>query len=101
MNFVTYDYIRLKCYINVSKCHLDISYIAPHEVAGFPILARAIDKFKLVLNQIKKINYNFSTVIIPVSSLSTHLILSPAVSSNFSTISRGIPQRNELYWGFA
>ena len=101
MSFVTYNNIRLKCYINVSKCLLDILYIAPHEVAGSPILARAIDHFYSFLNKIKKINYNFSTVIIPVSSLSIHLILSPAVNSNFSTISRGIPHLNELYWGFA
>lgn len=55
MNFVSYNNIRLKCYINVSKCHSDVLYIAPHEVVGSPILARAIAKFKSVFNEIKKI----------------------------------------------
>ena len=38
MRFVTYNNIRLKCYIN-------FLYMAPHEVVGSPILARAIDYF--------------------------------------------------------
>ena len=44
---VTYKYIRLKCYLN-------FVLMAPHEVAGSPMLARAIDKFYSFLNDLKK-----------------------------------------------
>ena len=60
MQFVTYNNIRLKCYINVSKCLLDILYIAPHEVAGSSILARAIDNFKLFFDKLKSLKRIFS-----------------------------------------
>ena len=92
---VSYNTIRLKCYINVSKCLLDILYIAPHEVAGSPILARAIDKFKLILNKIKKINYKFNFSTETLSSSQTQIRVSPFFNCNFSTTSEGIVVFNE------
>ena len=49
MNFVTYNNIRLKCY-------LKFIYLAPHEVAGSPMVARAINIFKMA--NAKKIIFN-------------------------------------------
>ena len=47
MNFVTYNNIRLKCYLN-------FVFMAPHEVVGSPIVARAIDNFWSSINELKK-----------------------------------------------
>lgn len=101
MNVVSYNNIRLKCYINVSKCLLDILYIAPHAVAGSPILARAIDNFNIFLNKIKKINYksNFSTETLP-SGLIIHFKLLSASNFKWCFISLGIPVLKTLYRGF-
>jgi len=56
MNFVTYNNIRFICYLN-------FVLIAPHEVAGSPILARAIDYFNSFFDELKKKikNYLFSS----------------------------------------
>ena len=56
MNFVTYNNIRLKCYIN-------FLYMAPQSSGCSPILARAIDNFYCVFSELKKIsNYLFSSM---------------------------------------
>jgi len=66
MNLVTYNNIRLKCYINF----LDI---APHEVVGSPILARAINNFNPFFKQLKK-NYLFLATYSVMSSITISLI---------------------------
>lgn len=53
MNFVTYNNIRLKCYLN-------FVFMAPCVKVGSPIVARAIDKFRSSINELKKIEYVFS-----------------------------------------
>ena len=47
MKFVTYNNIRLKCYLN-------FVLMAPHEVAGSPMVADAIDYFWTVITDLKK-----------------------------------------------
>lgn len=103
MNFVTYNNIRLKCYINVSKCHLDIFYMAPHEVVGSPILAKAIDIFYNVSLKLKKICVYSFFMVTTISSFweltsQDNLLLS--VSSSIPTISEGMVVRNDFEFGF-
>ena len=100
MYFVTYDNIRLKCYIN-------FFYVAPHEVEVPHVLARAIDKFHAFFEKNNGEDYNssFSTVI-TTSSLSSFFcihqtILSPFEMFNSFTISFGIVHLNESEWGDA
>lgn len=47
MNLVTYNNIRLKCYLN-------FIYLASHEVKGSPMVAKAINKFQTTMNDLKK-----------------------------------------------
>ena len=76
MSFVTYNNIRLKCYINVSKCLLDILYIAPHEVAGSPTLAIAIDYFNSFFDELKKLKgYLFFSIYSFSNSVTISLIV--------------------------
>ena len=67
MNFVTYNNIRLKCYLN-------FVLMAPHEVAGSPILARAIDNFNPFFKQLKKF-YLFLATYSVMSSITISLIV--------------------------
>ena len=86
---VTYKYIRLKCYIK-------FFCMAPHEVAGSPMLARALDNFYLFLNDFKKENNHKSNFLIQtLSSSQIQINVSPLFNSNFSTTSDGIVVFNE------
>ncbi len=71
--------------------------MAPHEVVGSPILARAIDNFNLFFGQIKKVFYtsNFLIQTLVSSSLNTQTRLSPFLIFNLSAISWGIVVFNE------
>lgn len=66
MNFVTYDYIRLKGY-------LKFIYLAPHEVEVLLMLARAIINFKLFLE--KNIIYLFVFTYSVINSTTISLIV--------------------------
>lgn len=69
MYSVTYNNIRLKCYIK-------FFYVAPHEVAGSPILARAINNFKSFLNELKKFKgYLFFSIYSHINSVTISLIV--------------------------
>ena len=100
MRFVTYNNIRLKCYIN-------FLYMAPHEVVGSPILARAIDYFYRVSNRLKKYNGWFYSNFLTITDISPSVIstfqsiLSPACTLSTLTISLGNPTRRDLDFGFA
>ena len=100
MNFVTYNNIRLICYL---KFVLNFVLMAPQEVAGSPILARAIDNFKLILLGKKEKSYNFNFLIqtLFLSSSTTHTRLSPFDNPNCSTISLGIVVRKLFDWALA
>ena len=65
MNFVTYNNIRLKCLINL----FILFYMAPHEVAGSLIVARAIDKFQSLNTELKKRTCFLSTVYFRLQNL--------------------------------
>ena len=96
MNFVTYNNIRLKCYLN-------FVLMAPHEVAGSPILARAINFFYCVSNKIKKIcvySFFMVTIISSLCELTSHAILLLSVNSSIPTISEGIVVLNDFEFGF-
>ena len=87
MNFVTYYILRLKCYLN-------FVLMAPHEVAGSPIVAIAIDNFNLLILGKKEKNYNFNFLIQTLfSSPITHTKLSPFDNPSLSTTSLGIVVR--------
>ncbi len=89
MNLVTYNNIRLKCYLN-------FVLMAPHEVAGSPILARAIDYFYLFLNDLKKEKNHKSNFLTPtLFSSQYHIRVSPFFKFSLSTISCGIVVFNE------
>ena len=98
MTFVTYEYFRLKCYINL----FTLFYIVPKRMGSNHVLARAIDNFKLFFKDLKKNtkkNYkiNFSTVTLPSESI-VHFKLSLASRFKCFFISLGIPVLNVLYW---
>ena len=100
---VTYNNIRLKCYIKVYA-----PYCIVRDVIGCsPILARVIDKFKSVFNEIKKIKIkdysSFLTVteILPSVTSTRQSILSPGFTPSTFTISLGKPTFNDFVWGFA
>lgn len=99
-DFITYCNIWLKCYITFCD-------IVADGKRGSNVLANAINNFEkylfLIKKNIKNYNFNFSTVIVVPSGLTStiHLTLSPAVISKNSTTSFGIPQRNEFFWRFA
>lgn len=70
--------------------------MAPHEVVGSPILARAIDHFYLFFVDFKKrINQRFNFLIHTLSSSYTHTSVSPLFRFSLSTISWGIVVFNE------
>ena len=96
MNLVTYNTIRLICYIK-------FFCMAPHEVAGSPILARAIDFFYRVLKQLKKIcvySFFMVTIISSFWELTSQDNLLVSVNSSIPTISDGIVVLNDLEFGF-
>lgn len=81
--------------------------MAPHEVAGSPILARAVDNFYRVLFTLKKncnkyySNFLTMTDISPSVTSTCQSILSPGFTSKTLTISLGNPTFNDFVWGFA
>ena len=96
MNSVTYNNIRLKCYIK-------FFCMAPHEVAGSPILARAINFFYRVSNRLKKIcvySFFMVTTILSFCELTSQDNLLLSVSSSIPTISDGMVVLNDFEFGF-
>lgn len=96
MNFVTYYKYWLICYIK-------FFCMAPHEVAGSPMLARAIDNFYNVSLDLKKIcvySFFMVTTISSFCELTSHDNLLLSVNSSIPTISDGIVVLNDLDFGF-
>ena len=101
MSFVTYNNIRLKCYIKVYA-----PYCIVRDVIGCsPILARAIDIFYIISENIKKIKefiYSFFmvTIISSLWELTSHDNLLLLDSSKIPTISEGMVVLNDFDFGF-
>ena len=96
MNLVTYNNIRLKCYIN-------FFCMAPHEVVGSPMLARAIANFYTIRTKLKKIcvySFFMVTTISSFCELTSQDNLLLSVSSSIPTISDGIVVLNDFEFGF-
>ena len=77
--------------------------MAPHEVVGSPILARAIDNFYRVSNLLKKICVYSFFMVTTISSFceftsQDNLLLS--VNSSIPTISDGMVVLNDFEFGF-
>lgn len=95
MTYVTYCNIWLKCYITFCD-------IVADGKRGFNVLARALDIFLTVFENIKKIErncYSFFLMVTTSSSSSaetTHCILSFTDKFNVFTISPGIVVLNDL-----
>jgi len=87
ISVVTYNNIRLKCY-------LKFVYLAPRVVEVSPILANAIDYFYQFILEKKEKFYNFNFLIHTLFSSSiTQTILSPFDNPSLSTTSFGIVVR--------
>ena len=97
MNCVTYNNIRLKCYLNLIVIVADVKWSAK-------VLAWAIAKIQSLIEKNKDYNSSFSTVTTtsPLSFFSqVHFTLSPAAMCSDLAISCGMPHLNEVYWGLA
>ena len=100
MNLVSYNNIRLKCYLNF------VLYGSTRSGRS-PMLARAIDYFYRVSNRLKKYKGWFYSNFLTITDISPSVIstfqsiLSPACTSSTLTISLGNPTRRDLDFGFA
>ncbi len=67
MNFVTINYLWLKCYLKFYK-------IVPVEMGSYNILAIALNDIKLVLEKNIKVNHSFFETLITNSSSSAKIV---------------------------